>query len=62
MGVGLAFLDVQIVPIAAAIVFTTFVMAGRVLGIEAGKGAEIAGGLILIGIGTTILLEHLGVT
>jgi putative Mn2+ efflux pump MntP len=66
VGVGLAFLDVQIVPIAAAIGFTTFVMVtagvmvGRVLGVMAGKRAEIVGGLLLIGIGTGILLEHLG--
>ena len=66
VGVGLAFIDVQILPIAAAIGFTTFVMVtvgvmvGRVLGVVAGKWAEIAGGLLLIGIGTAILLEHLG--
>lgn len=66
VGIGLAFLDVQIAPIAAAIGFTTFVMVtigvmvGRVLGVVAGKRAEIAGGLLLIGIGTAILLEHLG--
>ena len=65
VGVGLAFLDVQIVSIAAAIGFTTFVMvtigvmAGRVLGTVAGKRAEITGGLLLVGIGTAILLEHL---
>lgn len=66
VGVDLAFLNVQIVPIAAAIGFTTFVMVtvgvmvGRVLGVMAGKWAEIAGGTLLIGIGTTILIEHLG--
>lgn len=65
VGVGLAFLDVSIVPIAAAIGLTTFlmvtagVMLGRVLGAIAGKRAEIIGGLLLIGIGVAILHEHL---
>ena len=67
VGVGLAFLDVNILPIAAAIGSTTFlmvtagVMLGRVLGAVAGKRAEIGGGLLLIGIGTAILVEHLSV-
>jgi manganese efflux pump family protein len=66
VGVGLAFLDGNIVPIAAAIGLTTFlmvtagVMLGRMLGAVAGKRAEIVGGLLLIGIGTAILHEHLG--
>lgn len=65
VGVGLAFLDVQILPVAAAIGFTTFVMVtlgvmlGRVLGVVAGKRAEIVGGLVLIGIGSGILVDHL---
>ena len=65
VGVGLAFLDVSILPIAAAIGFTTFVMVtlgvmvGRALGAVAGKRAEIVGGLMLIGIGATILYQHL---
>ena len=66
VGVGLAFLDVSIFPVAAAIGMTTFlmvtggVMLGRVLGAVAGKRAEIVGGLLLIGIGSAILYEHLG--
>ena len=66
VGVGLAFLDVSILPIAATIGLTTFlavtagVMVGRVLGAVAGKRAEIGGGLLLVGIGTAILVEHLG--
>jgi putative Mn2+ efflux pump MntP len=66
VGVGLAFLNVDIIPTAAAIGFTTMcmvtlgVMLGRVLGAMAGRRAEIGGGLLLIGIGATILLEHLG--
>ena len=65
VGVGLAFLDVNIVPVAAAIGFATFamvtlgVMVGRVLGKVAGRWAEAIGGLLLIGIGTLILYEHL---
>jgi putative Mn2+ efflux pump MntP len=65
VGAGLAFLNVNILPVAAAIGFTTFamvtmgVMVGRVLGVLAGKRAEIFGGVVLIGIGATILVEHL---
>jgi len=65
VGVGLAFIDVDILPVAAAIGVATFtmvtagVMLGRVLGIVAGKRAEIAGGVLLIVIGTVILFEHL---
>jgi len=36
------------------------VMLGGVLGKMVGKRAEIIGGLVLIGIGTTILLDHTG--
>jgi manganese efflux pump family protein len=66
VGVGLAFVDASIVPIALAIGATTFVMVtigvmlGRVLGAVAGRRAETVGGIILIGIGTAILVEHLG--
>lgn len=65
VGVGLAFLNVRIVPIAAAIGTATFVMVtvgvmlGRVLGSLVGKRAEVVGGLVLIGIGAAILIEHL---
>lgn len=64
VGVGLAFLDVSILPIAASIGFATFVMVtlgvmvGKVLGAIAGKRAEIAGGILLIAIGFSILYEH----
>jgi putative Mn2+ efflux pump MntP len=67
VGVGLAFLNVSIVPIAAAIGLATFVMVtigvmvGRLLGNVAGRWAEAIGGVLLIGIGATILYEHLGV-
>ena len=65
VGVGLAFINVDILTVAAAIGFSTFVMVtlgvmlGRGLGKLTGKRAEIAGGVILILIGTTILVEHL---
>ena len=65
VGVGLAFLDIDIVPIAAAIGCATFVMVtigvmvGRVLGNLAGRWAEAVGGVVLIGIGSVILYEHL---
>ena len=65
VGVGLAFLSVNIVPIAIAIGMTTFVavtlgvMLGRVLGRIVGKRAELLGGLVLIAIGVMILVEHL---
>ena len=65
VGVGLAFLDVDILPVAATIGLTTFllvsvgVMLGRVLGAVAGRRAEVLGGLLLIGIGSAILFEHL---
>ncbi|MEB0060021.1 MULTISPECIES: manganese efflux pump MntP [unclassified Variovorax] len=65
VGVGLAFLNVNIFPIAASIGFATFimvtlgVMVGRVLGKIAGRSAEALGGVVLIGIGSTILYQHL---
>lgn len=65
VGVGLAFLDIGILPVAAAIGFATFamvtlgVMVGRVLGKFAGRWAEAIGGVLLIGIGAAILYEHL---
>lgn len=67
VGVGLAFLDVDIVITALTIGFATMlmvsvgVMLGRVLGAAAGRRTEIVGGFILIGIGSLILVEHLGV-
>jgi len=65
VGVGLAFLDVDIIPTAMAIGLATMlmvtagVMLGRVLGNLVGRRAEIVGGLVLIGIGAVILHEHL---
>ena len=65
VGVGLAFLEVNIVVVAAVIgvctlvMVTTGVMLGRALGAVAGKRAEIVGGIILILVGSFILYEHL---
>jgi putative Mn2+ efflux pump MntP len=65
VGASLAFIEVDIVPVAVAIGLATFTMVtigvllGRVLGAVAGKRAEIVGGLVLIGIGSVILYEHL---
>ena len=65
VGVGLAFLQVNIVTTALAIGASTMVMAtagillGRCLGPVMGKWAEIFGGVVLIGIGSSILIEHL---
>lgn len=65
VGVGLAIMKADIVMTALAIGFSTFIMVtlgvmlGRVLGSIVGKRAEIVGGLILIGIGSLILCEHL---
>lgn len=65
VGVGLAFLDVNILAVAATIGLTTLVMVtagillGRVLGAMAGRRAETGGGLLLVAIGAFILYEHL---
>ena len=67
VGVGLAFIGVNIWVIAASIGFTTFVLTtvgmliGKAVGTRFGKSAEIVGGVALIGLGTAILLEHLGI-
>ncbi|MCD9026948.1 manganese efflux pump MntP [Luteimonas sp. BDR2-5] len=65
VGVGLAFLDVNIglvatvIGICTLVMVTTGIMLGRALGTIAGRRAEIVGGLILVGIGSFILYEHL---
>lgn len=66
IGVGLAFLDANIwitalaIGCATTLMVTLGVMLGRVLGGMAGRRAEIAGGVVLIGIGSWILMDHLG--
>lgn len=65
VGVGLAFLEVNIAVVALVIGLTTLVavtlgvMLGRILGSLAGRRAEIIGGCMLIAIGSVILYEHL---
>ncbi|MGY5956670.1 manganese efflux pump MntP [Kosakonia sp. BK9b] len=64
VGVGLAFLQVNILMTALAIGCTTLIMStlgmmvGRFIGPLLGKRAEILGGIVLIGIGTEILWSH----
>ncbi len=66
VGAGLAFIDVNILSTAATIGLATLimvtlgVMVGRFLGKAVGQRAEIAGGFILVVIGSVILAEHLG--
>ncbi|MDF2235628.1 manganese efflux pump MntP family protein [Albimonas sp. CAU 1670] len=66
VGVSLAFLEVNILVVAAAIglatmaMSTTGVLAGRFLGRRLGRIVGVGGGLALIGLGASILAEHLG--
>lgn len=67
VGVTFAFLRVNIVSAAALIGLTTFCLSalgvciGHKFGARYKKSAELAGGVILILMGTKILLEHLGI-
>ncbi|MEZ2585652.1 manganese efflux pump MntP [Kluyvera intermedia] len=64
VGVGLAFLQVNILTTAFAIGCATFmmstlgIMVGRFIGPLLGKRAEILGGIVLIAIGAQILYAH----
>ena len=66
VGVTYAFLKVQIVPAVSFIGIITFSLAllgvklGNVFGLKYKAKAELAGGVILILMGTKILMEHLG--
>lgn len=66
IGVGLALLEVNIIQTALCIGMATLlmstlgIMVGRFIGPLLGKWAEVLGGAVLIGIGSSILLEHLG--
>lgn len=66
IGIGLALFNINILIPALAIGLATTAMAtlgillGRRLGELIGRRAEFLGGLILIGIGSAILTEHLG--
>jgi putative Mn2+ efflux pump MntP len=63
-GVTLAFLEQPVILTCAIIGVVTFllssagVLLGGVLGAAAGKHAELLGGLVLIGLGCKILVEH----
>nr|WP_314263621.1 manganese efflux pump MntP [uncultured Moellerella sp.] len=65
IGLGLAFLQVDIIHTAMTIGLMTMIMAtlgmmiGRYVGPLLGKKAEIVGGVVLIAIGFNILFEHL---
>jgi putative Mn2+ efflux pump MntP len=67
VGIGFAFLDIDIAVAVSLIGVCTALLSfvGVVLGVHAGARwrtpAEVAGGLVLLGIGTRILLDHLGV-
>lgn len=66
VGVTFAFLTVDILPAVCLIGTTTFLLSmagvkvGSVFGAKYKSRAELAGGIILICLGTKILLEHLG--
>lgn len=65
VGVTFAFLQVDIVPAVSFIGIVTFTLSmvgikvGNVFGTKFKSKAELAGGLILIAMGTKILIEHL---
>ena len=66
VGVTFAFLQVEIVPAVTFIGITTFIFSvvgvgvGAKFGGQFGSKAELAGGVILILMGSKILLEHIG--
>jgi len=65
IGLSFAFLEVNILPacitigVIAFVVTVTGFLLGKKAGGWLGKRAEVVGGLILIGIGLRILLEHI---
>lgn len=67
VGVSFALLDVEIVPAVTFIGVVTLIASaiglkiGNVFGLRYKSHAELFGGVILIGIGLRILLDHLGV-
>ncbi|HOQ38115.1 MAG TPA: manganese efflux pump MntP family protein [Acetivibrio sp.] len=67
VGVTFAFLQVNIIPAVTMIGITTFslsfagVKIGNLFGAKLQSKAEIVGGVILVGMGLKILLEHIGV-
>ncbi|MBN9469816.1 MAG: manganese efflux pump [Bosea sp.] len=65
VGVSLAFLDVNIIVVALAVGFATFLMStggmmtGNLIGVRFGRWAERIGGMALVGLGISILISHL---
>lgn len=65
VGITFAFLNVTIIPAVTFIGLITFtisvfgVMIGNAFGTRYKSGSELIGGLVLVGIGVKILLEHL---
>lgn len=65
VGLSLALIDVNILGASAVIAVVTFVISiigvfiGHRFGLRFRRWAELAGGLVLIGIGVNVLLEHL---
>ncbi|MBM9476755.1 manganese efflux pump [Nakamurella flavida] len=66
VGISFAFLEVSILGAAGLIALFTLVISfvgvvlGHRMGARLGRPAEVAGGLVLIVIGISILVEHLG--
>lgn len=66
VGVSFAFLDVDLtvavltIGVVTAVVSFAGVVIGHRLGLRLRRPAEVVGGLVLIGIGVSILVEHLG--
>ena len=48
-----------VIGLCTLVMVSTGIMLGRVLGVLAGKRAEIAGGVVMVLVGTAILYEHL---
>lgn len=67
VGITFAFLEVNIILAASFIGITTFILSaagvkvGNIFGSKYKSRAELAGGIILILLGTKTLLEHLGI-
>jgi putative Mn2+ efflux pump MntP len=66
VGASLAMLKVNIIVVAAAIGLATFLMSsggmlvGRLIGERLGRWAAAIAGIALVGLGTAILVDHLG--
>lgn len=67
VGITFSFLNIEIIPAIILIGLTTFVFSavgvkiGNDFGAKYKSKAEMAGGIILIAMGTMILVEHLGI-